>query len=95
MPKKPTIQRKPRKAAETPASIEAFLGGNATAKETSPGNTPKRGRPRGSQTKGNFRQSVPQTILDDLDAHIEALQNRPSRNAWIIAAIIEKLDRDA
>lgn len=94
MTKKPTIQRKPAKPVETPANVEAFLGGNATAKETAPASSTKRGRPKGSQPKGNFRQSVPQPVLTELDAHIDALANRPSRNAWIVEAIIEKLKRD-
>lgn len=93
---KPTIQRKPAKKAETPADIEAFLGGNATAKEATPiTNTgSKRGRPKGSTPRGNFRQSVPQPILEELDAHLSNQGNPPSRNAWIVQAIVEKLNSD-
>lgn len=94
--KKSTIQRKPASAATKPADIEAFLGGNATAKEAAPpasGNS-KKGRPKGSVLKGNFRQSVPQSILDDLASHLSSQPNPPSRNAWIVQAIIDKLKND-
>jgi hypothetical protein len=93
---KPTIQRKPATKAKTPADIEAFLGGNATAKESAPitSTSSKRGRPKGSTPRGSFRQSVPQPILEKLDAHLSSQGNPPSRNAWIVQAIVEKLKND-
>ena len=101
MAQKPKIQRKPKSPPATNADIDAFLGGSATAKEVeaSPAesvvNGGKRGRPKGSIPKGNFRQSVPTSVLDRLGAHLTEQENPLSRNAWIVQAIIEKLDRDS
>lgn len=100
MAHKPKIQRKPQTQPAANAELDAFLGGNATSKEAenSPPAKPttgaKRGRPKGSTPKGNFRQSVPVTILDRLAAHLDNQENPPSRNAWIVQAMLEKLDRD-
>lgn len=100
MATKPKIQRKPKSQPAANAELDAFLGGNATSKEVEtsavakPASGAKRGRPKGSTPKGNFRQSVPVTLLERLAAHLESQENPPSRNAWIVQAIIEKLDRD-
>ena len=93
--KKPTIRRKPSRQVSDVKNLDDFLQGNASAKEeNSSPKTEKRGRPKGAVPKGNFRQSVPLSILDTLSLHLETLPNPPSRNSWIVQAIIEKLDRD-
>ena len=100
MAQKPKIQRKPQSQPPAPADLDAFLNANATSQEVGaqptpkPDNGAKRGRPKGSVPKGNFRQSVPVPVLDRLDTHLTDMENPPSRNAWIVQAIIEKLDRD-
>ena len=100
MANKPKIQRKPKGAPVNNADLDAFLGGSATTKEAetaTPVATPgkaKRGRPKSNTPRGNFKQSVPMPVLERLDAHLKEQENPMSRNAWIVQAIIEKLNND-
>ena len=99
MAKTPTIRRKPTGSkTASPEALEAFLSGNATEQENNPTPKPtpvvkgKRGRPKGSIEKRNFRLSLPETLVDRLDSHLSELDLPPSRNAWIAEAIAQRLN---
>ena len=85
-----TVTRKPRPPQSDEqtreAAIEAVIGKGLTH----PGDHP----PEAGDTLRQVVLFLPEALLTDVDALVQAMRPRTSRRAWLVEAIREKVERD-
>ncbi|AFY71962.1 hypothetical protein Pse7367_3736 (plasmid) [Thalassoporum mexicanum PCC 7367] len=76
-----TIKRKPK-------DVNEFIreGGDVPAQSSS--------KEKKSTTETAIKLRLGKDLLDELDEHLASKRVPPSRNKWILQAIVERLDRD-
>ncbi len=79
-----TIARKPKKPSEVEIATLIEKGGSV----------PKAQKRAGKSDLKNVQLRLPENIISDIDDIRQQNIVAPSRHAWILAAIKEKLERD-
>jgi len=81
------LSRKPKTQSEQPTNVEDFIRGGG--EETPPADAKV-----GKGQFANVRLRIPTDILDEVDEAVRGRRSGMARHAWIMEAIVEKLERD-